>query len=569
MQRPTLLLEVDDAKGCIDPSPLIIYQSVETRRELNMSSRDDHLGWMERSKQFIVDSLIKEKKVLMPLADDNIIASQFRATSDAFLLIPDMDPHRAAMGEVLNSIVAMPTTVFTAKLTGDFTEVNRNSRGNVKKMAKAIKLGTSNGLAYLGDRAQELQTMAVRYAVSKKDEELDAGGIALAKEIALEGFNTLIDVEKLDEAWDDITSSVIYNQWLDKAAQAGYSASHSLSEEHSERIVRFHGKQNFKAKEDLVGYATVFKAPQGISAWSKGANSFFGVACRIISDVIRRSLKPNCVWNNGMTVEEAAERFVKASLKVPTPENVRLDAEEMDSKQNKFTHRINYEFDVLLKVNPIILDLYYSMYEEYLLMAQDCSVLLKGVKPSGAPWTLKGNSILMVLLSLWLITGEGPLAIFFQGDDVDRNQSAMKLHETRLRRLAIYCAFKMQTEFGDYAAFCGFVLINGQLVPNIRRKLIKLIGTSFRSYNHFTQVQQSLRDYMKALRGLSMADIIEANAGIYGVSVEAAESWVEVIESLSHISKAQFEQAAMEVDINMKFLAQGRNGAYDRLETTY
>jgi len=199
------------------------------------------------------------------------------------------------------------------------------------------------------------------------------------------------------------------------------------------------------------------------------------------------------------------------------------------------------------------------MIEKYKVVAEDFNLFLDWVKPSGEPFTLYGNSFLMTALTLWLIEGEGPYALFTQGDDVDLNQANMKFHKSRLDQLALYCSFTMSVEWGMYAAFCGFVFIYGMLVPNIRRKLNKVIGMSCPTVEHFQTVQIAIRDWVDSVRrSMSYADIIRANADVYGVTEQTAQGWFDVISSIGHISAEQYREVAHKVELNVLFLnAQG------------
>jgi hypothetical protein len=590
---PVIQLEKDAATDVLDLKPLVMVVPREDQQTL--ASVNDHEGWVEKSKQFLIHDTQLERLVEKP--KPVVGEPEYRATYDAFREIPEMDIHKAALGEALNSITTMPSAfavhikksassdeedggdskfesvekVFKGKYKGDFTDFPVNARGNLKPLARVLRFGTSNGLHYSADdQTQELAAFATRYACQQKQFLLDEEGRVLSRKIARNGFDSMIDVEKLADAWSDVKMSDVYNGWLKKARTAGYSSAHCLSAEEDDRVLRFSGKGNFKAKEDAVTWNSVAKCSQGIMAWSKGANSFFGYACRMISEVIKASLNESTVWNNGMSMDDVAQKFIKATLKVPVPENVRLDAVEMDSKQNEFTHAINMEFDRLLGVDSDFLELYYSLYADYRVINNNVEAKLQWVKPSGAPWTLKGNTMLMLNLCLWLIEGDGAMALFGQGDDVDRNQANMRINDSRMSELGLYCGFDMSMEWGDFAAFCGFVLCHGQLVPNIRRKLIKLSGMSFKSVKHFEEVQIGVREYTRELRSLlSFDDIIQINADTYGKSKADVYDWFDCIESIGHISALQFSSAVSRIDMNTKFLAQGSEGKYNRLETVY
>jgi hypothetical protein len=549
---------------------MYVTQAADPVKRGLLKSINDHGGWSEKSRQYLDHDATVERELSRP--KEAIAEPAFRTVYDAYLAIKEFDPHTARMGEALNLVTKMPTDkVFTGQYKGDFTAPPVNARGNDKKMSSVMRFGTSNGLHYQADdKTQVLLTAATRYAVAGKNYVMDHEGLLLAKQIADNCVEQIFDKDKIFAAWTDTANSSTYNNWLDKVKQAGYSSSHSLEAELDDRILRFQGKGNFKAKEDPISSKSAAKAPQGILAWSKGANSFFGYACRVVTDVARRSLKPNVVWNNGISVEQAARDFTKAAMGVPTDENVRLDAEEMDSKQNEFTHTIVKFIIKALLVDGDFVDLYFSMMEDYRVSNPEITMFLKWVKASGEPWTLFGNSFLMTALTLWLIRGEGPFALFTQGDDVDYNRANMVVDQDRLDNLSLYCSFVMTSEWAHFAAFCGFVLYAGQLVPNIRRKLIKLSGMNIRDVKHFQVLQIAIRDWTSSMiKHVGFADMLKVNAETYDVSVDTVAAWFDTIESLGHISEEQFLRATDRVDLNTNYLAQSSDGSYTAFASVY
>jgi hypothetical protein len=470
--------------------------------------------------------------------------------------LPELDPYKAFCGEALNPIVRMPK-YDSVNYEGDFTAPTKNARGNIKNQQYVKTIGTSNGLRYVtADESQTLLSVATRYAGIKKQFVMDDEGRQLARDIATNMFDKIIDKERLTVAWNDNTMSDVYKGWLAKAQSAAYASSHTVAMEDQDRIVRFHGKGSFKPKEGEITSDGLHKAPQGISAWSKGANSFFGYACRMISEVTRQSLKEEAVWNNGVSIDEAAKRFGIAAAKVPSPMNVRIDAIEMDSKQNQFTHTIVAEFIKLLCVSDEFVELYFSMMQDYDMVCDAFKIHLQWVKCSGEPFTLFGNTFLMVSLTLWLIRGEGPYALFGQGDDVDLNQANMRVDTERRDDLALYCAFDMTMEWGEYAAFCGFIYKDGVLCPNIRRKFIKILGMTQPSTKHFQVVQQAIRDWTKSIKDhVAFSDILRLNAEVYGMSQDNIETLFEAIDSVGHISAKQYESIACTVPLSTDFIS--------------
>jgi hypothetical protein len=532
---PSLSVPLDEVEGCVAEAeavfvcdPVVIPQA-----------KSDQQGWEEKGSRFVAQTLLSERKlaVLCPETSKPL----YRATADSFRFLTYLDPLAAALGSQINSIARIPTTNFTGKLIGDPTASAVNARGNFKSAQHVRRFGVGTNLHFdTADPFQHYLALAKRYCVPRKSYVIDGEGKALAKRIADHTFEMLVDPERCVRSWNDVRDGTVYKGWLKKARESGYASSHDLLTEESDRIVRFHGKSMVKVKQDL-SFDGVFKAPQGISAWSKGANSFFGAACRIIGEVINDSLKEEVVWNNQKTEEEAVKRFMKAAMKLPSFNGVTLDATEMDSMQNHFTHAIVYFFIQRFGVDEDFLSLYFSMVVNYTLVSDIVVAHLEHVKCSGEPWTGLGNWSLSMCMQCWLFEGDGPIAIFGQGDDARRNQANLRINQDKVEQLKLFCGFEMSVIFSEYGDLCGFIFSHGLVVPSIRRKLSKLIGADFLSMQHFYDYQISLREWADRVKfSPAYEDIMRINAENNGVNEHTVETWFETIESVGHLTWEQF-----------------------------
>lgn len=534
---PCLRLPVDAADGAFVTK--MADGVIETRLPNIPKAKGDQQGWEDKASNYVAQTLLVERQI--ELAVPELKAPAYRPTSDSFREAAEQDVYRANFGERMNTVHRAPAHEFTGQLTGDPIETRKNAKGNYKALRVVEKIGTGCNLTYnTDDSLGQYCTLATRYACPKKNYILDEEGKQLAREIALNAFNELVDRERLATEWQDVRAGTVYQGWLEKAKQAAYAASHDLFSEESDRIVRYHGKEIVKPKQEMTE-AGIAKVGQGISAWSKGACEFFGAACRIVSQLELAVLKEEAVFNNGMSDDEAVRRFMKAAVKLPTFDGVTLDVAEMDSRVNEFIFEILKQFDLLLGVDSVFLELYYSMHADYTMLSEDAKMRLRWVMTSGAPWTLKGNTNTIAILECWLFRGDGPWARFWQGDDARRNQANLRVDRDRVERLKLYTGFQMSIVYSQFGDLCGFIFSHGQVVPSIRRKLCKIIGTEFRSLEHFQQYQISLRDWSNKLRSsLAYADAITINAQNNGVTEFTVENWLETIDSLGHISADQY-----------------------------
>nr|UTQ48852.1 replication-associated protein [Monilinia fructicola beny-like virus 1] len=548
---PTYSVPVSAATGVVDtPDPVYVTSSEID----NLVVKEDPCGWREIATRFVPEKTTRAINRIA--AAPVIVAPVSRSAKDSLLSADLFDPHMAAMGERLNRVTRMPGTLFQAKIRGDFRATPTNSRGNFKRMSRVLRLGTGNGLMFDdGHPTQELHTAAARYACPQKAYVLDEAGKRLAHRIARLAFDTCIDKNRLALAWNSMDASTVLNKWCSKAASAGYASAHTVDSEIGSGILRFHPKANTKVKDTALTYEATFKAPQGISATSKEFNSLMGAPCRVVTDVVVKSLKDEFVWNNGITPAEAGSRYTAAALKVPTRENITMDVVEMDSKQNAFTHEINRHFDQLLGVSDDFLDIYYGLYSNYTLLGSMFSANLKWVKPSGAPWTLKGNTFLEFCIQNYIIKGDGPQAVFMQGDDLNRTQANMVVDVDAKSEIQRYCSFEMTMIRSEEASFCGYVYSSGMLVPNIRRKMNKIISAAIRNDKHFYQYQTGLRQWLKDLRSdKNFGDIIDCNMKEADCSREQIEGWLDCIDSVSHASWEQFRAMSHVVEKNIDYL---------------
>nr|QOX06057.1 RNA-dependent RNA polymerase [Lentinula edodes beny-like virus 1] len=551
LNLPVHSIPLSDATGVVDEG-VVTWQSVKGKHD-DLAVKSDRSGFFETVRKFIPVTDLRAVAAAAPVLD--VASASFRSSKDSYLSAPDMDPHSWNEGMALNRITKMPGTVFTAKITGDIT-TRTNANGNIKKMVSVFKMGTGNALSYdNGHPTQELHTAAARYAVPKKAYKLGDEGMRLAGEIARLGFDACIDRVRLAAAWNDMDAANVLEGFMAKVRTAGYATAWTADADPQEPVLRFHPKAQQKVKEAPITFAATFKAPQGISATAKEFNTLMGAAARFISEVINKSLKDEFVWNNGKTTEEAARRYTAAALRVPVDDNVTLDVVEMDKEQNGFTHMINRKFDELIGVSREFLDIYYGLYEHYKLVGMEFTASLQWVKPSGAPWTLKGNSFLEFLLANYIVVGDGPQAVFFQGDDLSRTQANMRVDVVRKSLVERYCAFVMSMVFSKEAAFCGFVYADGVLVPNVRRKLNKVIAAPIRSREHFYQYQAGIRDWLRDInRGDMLGTVLKVNAQQLGQDVGMVESWLDCIDSVAHASWEQWSSFAKKVDLNIDYL---------------
>lgn len=89
------------------------------------------------------------------------------------------------------------------------------------------------------------------------------------------------------------------------------------------------------------------------------------------------------------------------------------------------------------------------------------------------------------------------MLIEYKGDDFVKRQCNLELKTDRKAMMDKVCGLRIRVVISDGADFCGLILQNGTIFPSIARKVNKLSAHRFRTYEHFTEYLDSLRDWVK------------------------------------------------------------------------
>lgn len=99
--------------------------------------------------------------------------------------------------------------------------------------------------------------------------------------------------------------------------------------------------------------------------------------------------------------------------------------------------------------------------------------------------------------------------------------------------------------------FCGYFLSGHNLLPNLIRKTYKILGHRFRDYQHFTEYQQSLRDWILIVNRLALINVCTFD--VYDLKFEYCYSLFHSIVSLTHIGENQFLRIFVHREINWSY----------------
>jgi len=486
----------------------------------------------------VVEPLVAVRDV----APDPVIAETYEnLPSDAYRLLSsvfpafDENPLYPAANTLESQLVS---DNFRAGVFNPDAICEVNMRGHLRKPPGFFSLGMARALYYeKGNAMQTLQVISERYAnkhIRQFNYCSDAEAVAnqIADRFAFDCF------QSGERPFDNAELNAIMVE-CETAMRIKHYEAQTDPDSPDTRVVRFHLKDIAKPK--VGGNINLMKAGQGISAWSKTAQSWFGKAMRILNARFGSLLVENVIYDNRMTEEELISS-VNAQLRKlhPLATPGVSDCDQFDSVQNKFTQAIERRVLKRLGASDVFLDAYYSFRSNYLVQSSHVRARCLFEKTSGEPGTLLLNTILSMVLTYFIFEGDGNFVIVAKGDDGFRSQLNLRVSEDNLALVNKFCQLGLKLSFDETVEFCGNVIVGGVFYPSIYRKLAKLSAHRFRSYEHFCEYQISLRDWETKVAKADMHNLCAVNAVVYGTSVRDAYDALSCVRSFAHINKAQF-----------------------------
>jgi hypothetical protein len=449
---------------------------------------------------------------------------------------------------------------YDSQVAGDFTSGKTseaklypvNNNGNPLKMEEKVRrFAVGNGLYYSNKNTmQSIQVVQGRYVCKLPEYPETPSMKQLAHQVAQEFFDDCM--KPFDVKTCEMEVNSLFSEFVRSVRGRHYSSKFMSSKDLANpRVVSFHLKSIFKAKISEVTKSAAQKVGQGISAWSALASNYFSLSGKIMNYAYFKSLKSNVIYDNRMTPEELIYKVNQLNKKInPHADNVVTDYTEYDKKQNAFTQEMEKQLWKLMGFSEYVIELYYSFRKNYLIFSKFMSALVKRAKPSGEPLTLVNNSQLNGQLTHFLVKGEGWFYIVIKGDDGWKRQLNLKVIYERLKLIQKYVNMDIKISFEEGIEFCGCLVTKAGLVPNLLRKLYKLLGHSFRDYKHFTEYQISLRDSLRVYNVIGINHLVDCNKKFLQCSRERVMNILYALQSYAHIDENQFMDSTREYVIN-------------------
>jgi hypothetical protein len=403
----------------------------------------------------------------------------------------------------------------------------------------------SQGIDFLSScPAQELRTAHSRY-VSSKGIKLSSAGRQLAARIS----NNFIRNYMNPIGDDPQEESETLNEALTDALRKHYPDRLRDFSTFDYKRINFFMKEIFKVSRS--DHTDPNKAGQGISAWDPTVVSLFHSLMRIMGRRFARSLKSNAVFNNRLTQVELMEKVKLAMSTVhPCAIGGYMDGTQFDSCQNAFTQEIERNIMKKLGMPEEALEAYYLVRNDYLLSSQTLSAIIDSAKTSGEPGTLLFNTILMMCLTSWLLKAKTTQTVIVgQGDDCFIYGVGLSLDQAELSNVGKHTKMKLKCQVGGKISFCGMSYSNGKFFLDLERRYKKLVGTTYRDYNHFAEVQNAVRDFIldvKQSANEGISETIRANISVstsnpdYNRQFDYFLDVFHAIESIAHLNASQF-----------------------------
>jgi hypothetical protein len=340
-------------------------------------------------------------------------------------------------------------------------------------------------------------------------------------------------VEKFAE---DIKLKKYYEQWVGSMNGGG---------ETNARDIRFHLKEIFKPAVDFKD-GSMWKVGQGISAWNVQLTSMIAFHTRFLQLLDdwtdETSGDYRCITDNA----KSEDLFMKQVIaEITTKFNGQplvkhlVDSEMFDASQGPKSRNLSKQYYYELGVSQWFVDWYFSLCDKAKLIGESF-ISQTDSKTSGQPLTLHENGVLTKLCEFHLVEVHGPQVLMYKGDDAVNVGVKCETSDERIEDIYKHVGLKMRAVIAPVAEFCGLLLTDRGLFPNLYRRLNKICAKRHRSYEDFTKYQESLRDFVKVVAQLGINDTIGATAFQKQIPFEIAEGMWHAIVSWSHINKEQF-----------------------------
>lgn len=468
---------------------------------------------------------------------------------NSYLTAEQLD-QTGVMEERLNHIGAAlgpRAKLATGKLTTDKLYYPTNARGNPEAEYNLyLAFGPGLGAEQTTALMETLGSME-RYVKKRFARHTSVAGRKWGREIVGKMVRERYNMDSVRP--DPSTETAIENQFRRDAQTKRYGprAEQELATGFPDNGARFSNKAQFKPIKSDTFDPT--KCGQGIAACSARTCLEYGPTFRQLGYRMAKALKPEHIYDSYISEEQLQYRFNQAREKVIAGQTATTDGKEFDGGQgwhSKFCEQLKWGY---FWDNKGSLDKYFQhVRTDWKLISYGLAMAtIKDAKASGLPDTKDGNSTVTEVYSNVILQGKGPQVTATKGDDYTRNQAVLRVNEKQLKLVNTYTNIGFKVVLGD-SEFCGKIMTPRGMYANPVRTFRKAFAYRARDYQQWAQYQIALRDAVKMWRAQGWESVITENAQAQhkgpdrGPAREYVRSCMEVVDSMSHISKEQWEQ---------------------------
>lgn len=483
------------------------------------------------------------------------VGSKYRGGTDAFRLMNMLDSSGAILGPAAANYAAMVRGAHRPGLKNDLKPSfeglihDRTAGGKIKprksKEYRSFLVGTGN---HFNNTPIESLTAAHRLGQKRPKPRLTAESKAYAERIATAAyFDHWYPNYVLDELEVNATVEKALRDM--KARSYAKRANGEIKKRGWRPLLTFSNKDQFKPIKD--GKLDLGKSGQGILQSPAYIAAEFAPWMRVNNLHFKRAAKDHFHYDNLVSAEEFSQSLTSALRQLPPAATYGIaDGEEFDSWQNEVTLHCEKYFRYLQGAASPTIAAYYEIRGPQEFTMFGC---FRGrtnfEKGSGFLDTLLGNTTLQAIAGTQLFIGQGPKVVAAKGDDFLHVQANLRLDEERKDRLEHYLGMRWKTNADSSGRiralggeFCGNVVSGGGCYPSIARAATKALASKAKTYKHFCEQQQAYREKVKGIIAGGLEECIASNVVAEKKPECVVRAYFDVLNSLGHIGKAQWEQ---------------------------
>nr|QJI53776.1 MAG: replicase [Hepeviridae sp.] len=363
--------------------------------------------------------------------------------------------------------------------------VNTTPKGGFDEDIKLVEKYRMRGLmydhtTYINQKNYTMKTMIERYA--KESRITPPEHLALASTYMTGRFreqllldNTQLKLQPLQEL--ECVSKHAMNTAMKMMEKNTLRRVTELDDEYQEQvIIDFFLKQQHKVKTECHNNwsavtqtgETKLKAGQGVSAWSKTFNALVSPTLRAFYEALEASFKEDVYIVNGLNDISGLNRVNLCDLS--KCKIFEADVSECDAGQNNLTLSFEQQLYRIFNVPEIVIDLIMFFRTQYKLSARDLiSMTGEYKKHSGAPDTLKGNSIVSLGLLAVIMKDLKGAIVFSKGDDLLVLGPELEIDHAGELMFNINCSMTLKTVQDNAPQFINyFITQDGPVIDPIR-----------------------------------------------------------------------------------------------------